>query len=715
MNKSIRLLCVVLVSFMVGTVFGSDYTWSSGIGDWLDSGWYPANPVWDQDANAHITGGTMSLTSSSRPTNKINNVVMAPSSESATLNISGDLHGQNFEFSGNGGTATVNQTTGTADMDGWMYLGSGISSTNTYNLNGGTWNALGKRVYLGYGDSSTMEFNVNGGALTHSYNGSDTFFYIGSYDSVTGSLNLIDGSVNVSVQHIDVGHAASAIGTFNQTGGLFEFSGTNEFILGHWDDCVGTLNVSGGTNKILSSIAPNMELGHTSGTTGILNQDGGLVDYTLNDLRIGEGGGSTGIVHQIDGIFKVHAIHRLYVGHWGNGTINLDGGTMDISVDTETGIGHASSGQGTLNQTGGHFKFYGSDTLYVGHWDQSVGTINISGGTNEIASAKTSGIRLGYASGTKGVINLSGGLLDYNATYFIVGQGGTGVVNQTGGRFELPTLVLANTAGAVGTYTISGGEFASTSYIDIKYAGSTFVVDGSGADSIQTKWLWGHGGTLRFNLDEGGVTPIEVGDEGVILTNMTLEVNTLAGFDGQAGEKYDLVWTSSTNSILTNGLSFVDNSGVSFSWDIVSKNGGQALQIRIPGGSPSEEWAIGFGLTGDDAAAGADPDGDGFNNLYEYGLGGDPTNSADIGILPVYQTVADGSTNWFEYVYPKRSAPDSGLTYYLELTDDMLYSNWTNSGYTVTGTGTIDADFDAVTNRVPTVMDERFIRLIIEE
>ena len=709
------MLLVAIAAFVAG--IASAYTWSSGAtGDWLDAGWNDPNPVWDDTADAEIYSGTVNLTSTSRPTNKIHNVVMTPSGGSAILNISGDLHGQDLKFSDSSGTATINQTAGTVDMDGWMYLGSDSFAANTYNLDGGTWNSRGRAFYLGYNGNNAMEVNVDGGTLTHSYSGSgDSYFYVGSYNSTTGTLNLADGTVDVSVARMDVGHAASAIGTFNQTGGLFEFSGTGEFILGHWDDCVGTLNVSGGTNKILSATEPNVELGHTSGTTGILNQYGGLVDYTLNDLRIGEGGGSTGIVHQTDGIFKVHASHRVYIGHWGTGTVNLDGGTMDISVDTETGIGHASSGRGTLNQTGGHFKFYGSDTLYVGHWDQAVGTINISGGTNEIDSAKSSGIRLGYTSGTKGVVNLSGGLLDYKATYFIVGQSGTGVVNQTGGRFELPTLVLANNSDGTGSYTISGGSFDASSYIDIKHAGSTFVVDGSGADSIETGWVLGQGGTLRFNLDAGGATPIEAGDDGVVLTNMTLEVDTLAGFSTEIGMAYDLIWTASTNGFNTNDLVFVDKSGTGFECRIVEKNGGQELQALVSGRTPSEKWSIDYGLTGDDALAGADPDGDGVDNLCEYAFGGDPTNAANRGIASSCGIVDSGGTNWLEYVYPKRSALDSGLTYYLELTDDLIYHGWTNGGYTVEGVGTINADFDAVTNRVPTMTDERFVRLIIEE
>jgi len=225
-------------------------------------------------------------------------------------------------------------------------------------------------------------------------------------------------------------------------------------------------------------------------------------------------------------------------------------------------------------------------------------------------------------------------------------------------------------------------------------------------------------GTLRFKLDEVGTTLLKATggyhDRGIELTNATVEVETLPGFSAMLGETFDLMWT--TNGFLTNDMTFVDNSSIGFEWRIVAKDGGEVFQLMVPGGTPSETWALNFGLTGDDAAPSADPDGDGMNNLYEYGLGGDPTNSATWGISPLYSVAEEAGTNWMTYVYPKRSAPDSGLTYHLELTDDLVYTPWANSGYDVVGTGTIDSEFDAVTNRIPMVPEgEKFIRLIIEE
>ncbi|MEA2068517.1 MAG: hypothetical protein U9P12_04890 [Verrucomicrobiota bacterium] len=135
-------------------------------------------------------------------------------------------------------------------------------------------------------------------------------------------------------------------------------------------------------------------------------------------------------------------------------------------------------------------------------------------------------------------------------------------------------------------------------------------------------------------------------------------------------------------------------------------------------GSSYSQWAADSGLdmgVNDDPTD--NPDGDGLNNLYEYGLGGDPTNGADQGISPAYVVTMDGGTNWFTYVYPKRSSAESGIAYHLETdTDLVLAPGWTNGNYEVLGTWVTGGEFNYVTNRVSTDGEaQQFIQLIIEE
>ena len=127
------------------------------------------------------------------------------------------------------------------------------------------------------------------------------------------------------------------------------------------------------------------------------------------------------------------------------------------------------------------------------------------------------------------------------------------------------------------------------------------------------------------------------------------------------------------------------------------------------------QWANQYPTMGSETNKTDDPDLDGLNNLYEWGLGGDPTNGADLGHIPTFGIIEDSGTNWFEYLYAKRNdSDDLGLDYYLELLPDLVIGSWASNNYVV-GIGTLDAEFDTVTNRIPTdAEDEQFIKLMIE-
>jgi hypothetical protein len=126
-----------------------------------------------------------------------------------------------------------------------------------------------------------------------------------------------------------------------------------------------------------------------------------------------------------------------------------------------------------------------------------------------------------------------------------------------------------------------------------------------------------------------------------------------------------------------------------------------------------DTWGLAYGLgEGPDG----DDDDDGLSNLYEFGLGGNPTNPADLGHVPTHGLTEQGGSNVLEYVYARQTDANSGLDYYLQLGSDLVFTNWANSGYTeVPENGDLGGGFEAVTNRVPTADSKKFIRLIIEQ
>ncbi len=119
-------------------------------------------------------------------------------------------------------------------------------------------------------------------------------------------------------------------------------------------------------------------------------------------------------------------------------------------------------------------------------------------------------------------------------------------------------------------------------------------------------------------------------------------------------------------------------------------------------------WGVDIGAEGDD------PDGDGLVNFYEYGLGGDPTNALDQGTSPEFAVVEDAGGDFFGYIYPQLSDPQSGLSYHLETSTDLATGPWVDAGYTVEGTNVTGGALDFVTNTMDLVEDQKFIKLIIQ-
>jgi arylsulfatase A-like enzyme len=109
----------------------------------------------------------------------------------------------------------------------------------------------------------------------------------------------------------------------------------------------------------------------------------------------------------------------------------------------------------------------------------------------------------------------------------------------------------------------------------------------------------------------------------------------------------------------------------------------------------------------------ADPDGDGYVNLFEYALGGDPKRENDIGNIPV--VTSTGSD--IDFVYSRRrNATNQGIRYRIETTPNLESPTWSSSDLVETEVNLIDSEFETVTNRVATSGKNReFFRLVVEE
>lgn len=116
-------------------------------------------------------------------------------------------------------------------------------------------------------------------------------------------------------------------------------------------------------------------------------------------------------------------------------------------------------------------------------------------------------------------------------------------------------------------------------------------------------------------------------------------------------------------------------------------------------------WAAEWGI----ASATDDADGDGLKNLYEFALGGDPTNPADRGIQPVFSKAGDRLV----YIYPRRADPQSGLSYSLQTAETLQSPVWTHTGYqTSVSSGGL---FDFVANEIILNRSAAFFRLSVND
>ena len=200
--------------------------------------------------------------------------------------------------------------------------------------------------------------------------------------------------------------------------------------------------------------------------------------------------------------------------------------------------------------------------------------------------------------------------------------------------------------------------------------------------------------------------------------------NTLAGSatDVDAGDKltYSKVsnvtsntWlNAASNGTLSGTPSAADVGTNSWTVQVSDGHGGtDTATLNIVVLSAYAVWANQFPLT---QGPTGDDDGDGFKNLYEFGVGGNPTNANDVGYPITYKLNSTAGTNWLEYVHPQRSDPNSGLLYWLELGTNLAAPVWTNAGYTVVGSGPLTSGFLSVTKRIETdVKSQQFIRLRI--
>ena len=168
-------------------------------------------------------------------------------------------------------------------------------------------------------------------------------------------------------------------------------------------------------------------------------------------------------------------------------------------------------------------------------------------------------------------------------------------------------------------------------------------------------------GTTVATLSGGTLVGV-LGDE-----EATDDVSLAANPTGTFASKEVGTWSVTANFALTE----VDAGN----YTLIQPTG---LSGTISAGSTLAGWGSSYGLTGTNAAAGADLDGDGFVNLAEYALGGNPANAAG-GLGPTVSTTNTHGTNWLRFAYRARTN-DAALVIQPVFKASLTETNWSTNG-----------------------------------
>jgi hypothetical protein len=543
-------------------------------------------------------------------------------------------------------------------------------------------------------------------------------------NQVTGSVAVAytaDSTMDISISISDESHPGSfsLLSTTPQT--LTDPSPSNTVLEFEFDNTVSNLTAgtsatglatiawtvtgSGITNETIVPLTANT--GFAPGEQNVFNPSVSNWNETANwslarvpgasgaDLAIVQGGRTVNVETNFTGLFPWITIIR------SEAMLNIG---ADFKGSAEMLVGRDSGLWGFVNQTAGTVE---TALLKIGDAAElapSNSVYTLSGGTLDMGTQ-------GPTIYSTGVLNIDGGAVTIDQGPANLTVSGAGVIKLQSGSFNsvgtgATDVLTFNTSLEVsgGTLTLNGQN---------KFAGGLTVIGDEASISIHRFGTPSTTGEVVFEMGETGVSTI-VGPSFATLSSYNLTVDG-ANYTG-GSTTIDLL----TAGNLTAGFSgvTVTNFAAGTTASVTQTTGipGKiTLTITVPGYAG---WIGGYGLSGSpDADWDYDFDEDGFVNFYEYAFGGDPSEITSTPNTPISTSVEDGGTTYFEYVYARRIGTETELDYTAQFGTDLVYTNWSGAEVVeLPVTGTIDADYESVTNRVDmTGKPVGFMQVTVEE
>ena len=395
------------------------------------------------------------------------------------------------------GNSYVGRAADDSDIRGWRVPATPPGTNGSYNL-ASRWQGS---VIPGVGDVAIVEDD--------------------------GTVSVSASDPNWRLTDIRVGSSMGSLGAMSQNGGNVTQDGWMRIgIFG-----TGSLDHSAGTNQITGFLT----VGENQGSSGFVNLRG-TGTLSCADLAVGwVHSSSKGEFSMQQGTFNVGAAS--FIGLEGVGTLSVAGGTMNA---TGNGWGAFrignwpntnSMGTGIVNLRGGVVN--ANNTSWVGGFGN--GTMNVTGGTwNQNAGNLYVGQKVDATYLGQGEVNQSGGTL--NSWYVLVQQG---TYNLSGGILSVAG-VADEATNATGTFNFNGGvlratvsnaNFVAVDTATVQAGGA--ILDTQGNDTRITQPLAGPGGltkrgtgklTLSGSLAYLGSTKVEAGILEIPGANFTAQI-----------------------------------------------------------------------------------------------------------------------------------------------------------------------------------------------
>ena len=216
---------------------------------------------------------------------------------------------------------------------------------------------------------------------------------------------------------------------------------------------------------------------------------------------------------------------------------------------------------------------------------------------------------------------------------------------------------------------------------------------------------------VRDNPSAFGTARLEITANGAVVASASFDKAALDAIRGSdaAGSFTDASISWTTGATVTNNqplaIRIVKEGG---SGTVIDFDNARLTSEAVP--TAYDLW-VALYPTLSNTASDHDEEPDGMDNLLEYALGGNPTNSDAASILPV--SIQD--ENYLHYVYSRQNPKDPALSYTVLSTTNLVDAPMTNATIEA-GVSGVSNGFERVTNAVSTATEpQQFMQLKIQK